>query len=35
MQNYVQDLFKIKISSFTFYDTVSTYDTTIISHLIN
>jgi hypothetical protein len=35
MQIYVQDLFGIKFSSTTCYDTVSTYDTTIISLIFN
>ena len=35
MQIYVQDLLNIKFSSITCYDTVSTYDTTIISFIIN
>jgi hypothetical protein len=35
MQNCVQDLFKIKFSNSTCYDTVSTYDTTTISLIIN
>jgi hypothetical protein len=32
---YVHDVFAIKFSSFTCNDTVSYYDTTLISHLIN
>jgi hypothetical protein len=35
MQICVQDLFDIIFSSYTCYDTVSTYDTTIISLIIN
>jgi hypothetical protein len=35
MQNCVQDLFDIGFSSYTCYDTISTYDTTIVSLIIN
>jgi hypothetical protein len=35
MQIYVHDVFDIKFSSFTCYDTVSTYDITPTSLLIN
>jgi hypothetical protein len=35
MQNYVQDLFDTIFSRYTCYDTVSTYDTTLISLIIN
>jgi hypothetical protein len=35
MQNCVQDLFDIVFSSYTCYDIVFTYDTTIISLVIN
>jgi hypothetical protein len=35
MQNCVQDLFEIEFSSYTYYDIVSTYDTTTISLIIN
>jgi hypothetical protein len=35
MQNCVQDLFDTIFSRYTCYDTVSTYDTTLISLIIN
>jgi hypothetical protein len=35
MQNCVQDLFDTIFSRYTCYDTVSTYDTTLISLFIN
>jgi hypothetical protein len=35
MQNYVQDLFDTIFFRYTCYDTVSTYDTTLISLIIN
>jgi hypothetical protein len=35
MQNCVQDLFDTVFSRYTCYDTVSTYDTTLISLIIN
>jgi len=35
MQICVHDVFAIKFSSFTWYDTVSYYDTTLIALLIN
>ena len=35
MQIYVQDLFGINFSSSTGYDTVSTYDTNMVSLIIN
>jgi hypothetical protein len=35
MQICVYDVFATKFSSFTCYDTVSYYDTTPISHVIN
>jgi hypothetical protein len=35
MQNCIQDLLNIIFSSYTCYDIVSTYDTTIVSLIIN